>query len=166
MGRAILLARSLEIFPLRKAIALLAVTLTYTAGVGAAATKKKSTHHKSPAPTHKSSKLNKSKKPAGSHHSKSSRTARRAPTSTWRAGQMEPTPDRYKEIQEALAQRGYLHEEATGKWDQESGDALRRFQQDQSIEPSGKLDSLSLIALGLGPKHDASAASPRATPQP
>jgi peptidoglycan hydrolase-like protein with peptidoglycan-binding domain len=67
---------------------------------------------------------------------------------------MAPTPERYKEIQDALAKRGYLHGEPTGKWDQESADALRHFQQDQNLEPSGKLNSLSIIALGLGPKHD------------
>jgi peptidoglycan hydrolase-like protein with peptidoglycan-binding domain len=74
---------------------------------------------------------------------------------------MTPTPERYKEIQQALAKRGYLHGEASGKWDQESVDALRRFQHDQNLEPSGKLNSLSLIALGLGPKYEASMDKPR-----
>lgn len=69
------------------------------------------------------------------------------------ASQLQPTPERYKEIQQALAQKGYLHSEPSGVWNQESADALRRFQQDQNLDPSGKLDSLSLIALGLGPKH-------------
>jgi peptidoglycan hydrolase-like protein with peptidoglycan-binding domain len=76
---------------------------------------------------------------------------------------MAPTPDRYREIQDALAKKGYLHGEATGAWDQESADALRRFQQDQNLEPSGKLNSLSIIALGLGPKHEAAADKPAAT---
>lgn len=40
------------------------------------------------------------------------------------------------------------------KWGTESVDALKRFQQDQKLEASGKLDSLSIIALGLGPKRD------------
>jgi peptidoglycan hydrolase-like protein with peptidoglycan-binding domain len=73
--------------------------------------------------------------------------------STWRAGQTAPTPDRYREIQGALAKKGYLHGEASGVWNQDSADALRRFQQDQSLQASGKLDSLSIIALGLGPKY-------------
>jgi hypothetical protein len=34
-------------------------------------------------------------------------------------------------------------------------DALKRFQRDQNIGDDGKLGSLSLIALGLGPKRDA-----------
>ncbi len=78
---------------------------------------------------------------------------------------MAPTPDRYKEIQEALVHKGYLHGEPSGKWDQESADALRRFQQEQNLQPTGKLDSLSLIALGLGPKYEATADKSPA-PQP
>ncbi len=82
---------------------------------------------------------------------------------------MQPSADRYKEIQAALASKGYLQGTPTGQWDQASQDAMRRFQKDQNLEPSGKLDSLSLIALGLGPKHENSAgstpaASPSATP--
>jgi peptidoglycan hydrolase-like protein with peptidoglycan-binding domain len=76
---------------------------------------------------------------------------------------MAPTPERYKEIQDALAKKGYLRGEATGAWDQESADALRRFQQDQNLQPSGKLNSLSIIALGLGPKHDTVAEKPAAS---
>jgi peptidoglycan hydrolase-like protein with peptidoglycan-binding domain len=122
---------------LRKAIAVLAVFLACCASLPADTTaKKKPTPAKAPVPARKKA------------------AALRSPTRTWRAGQMAPTPDRYKEIQDALAKRGYLHGEATGAWDQESADALRRFQQDQNLQPSGKLNSLSLIALGLGPKHD------------
>lgn len=73
--------------------------------------------------------------------------------SAWHPGQAAPTPERYKEIQEALARKGYLHGDATGVWNPDSADALRRFQQDQNLQASGKLDSLSIIALGLGPKH-------------
>lgn len=71
--------------------------------------------------------------------------------------QNEPTADRYREIQQALKAKGYLQADPTGKWDPSSTDALRRFQQDQNLEASGKLDSLSLIALGLGPKRTANA---------
>ena len=79
---------------------------------------------------------------------------------------MQPTPDRYKEIQQALASKGYLHSEPTGVWDQQSVDALRHFQQDQNLQPSGKLNSLSIIALGLGPKHEADAKPEPAPPKP
>jgi len=81
------------------------------------------------------------------------KTAARPVSAAWHPGQTAPTPDRYKEIQEALAKKGYLHGEPDGVWNQDSADALRRFQQDQNLQASGKLDSLSIIALGLGPKH-------------
>jgi hypothetical protein len=82
-------------------------------------------------------------------------TTRKPAVASWRATQKAPTPDRYKEIQQALASKGYLESGASsGVWDSSSVSALKKFQEDQSLEPSGKLDSLSLIALGLGPKHD------------
>jgi hypothetical protein len=87
------------------------------------------------------------------------RPARKA--TTWRNRQLAPTPDRYKEIQQALVTKGYLNsEEATGGWNQSSVDALKRFQTDQKIEASGKINSLSLIALGLGPKRDTASSKP------
>jgi peptidoglycan hydrolase-like protein with peptidoglycan-binding domain len=74
---------------------------------------------------------------------------------TWRTRQNSPTPDRYREIQDALVAKGYLAaEEANGTWGSSSADALKKFQAEQTLETTGKIDSLSLIALGLGPKHD------------
>ncbi len=75
---------------------------------------------------------------------------------SWRNRQTSPTPDRYREIQGALAAKGFLQpEDATGTWNQTSSDALKKFQTEQNLESSGKINSLSLIALGLGPHHDA-----------
>ncbi len=75
---------------------------------------------------------------------------------TWRNRQLSPSQDRYREIQQALAAKGYLQpDQATGTWDQNSTDALKRFQAEQNLDASGKINSLSLIALGLGPKHEA-----------
>lgn len=83
---------------------------------------------------------------------------------TWRSRQLAPAPERNREIQQALVAKGYLRpEQATGAWDDSSADALRRFQTDQNITVSGKINSLSLIALGLGPKHD-SAEAPKPEP--
>ncbi|HLG97735.1 MAG TPA: peptidoglycan-binding domain-containing protein [Bryobacteraceae bacterium] len=70
-----------------------------------------------------------------------------------RSYQQAPTPERYKEIQQALIDKGYLHGEANGQWGPDSTDALRRFQADQNITADGKIGALSLIALGLGPKR-------------
>jgi hypothetical protein len=74
---------------------------------------------------------------------------------TWRNRQMSPTPDRYREIQGALASKGYLKpEDATGTWNQTSADAMKKFQAEQNLDSTGKINSLSLIALGLGPHRD------------
>jgi hypothetical protein len=91
----------------------------------------------------------------------------RRPAVTWRNRQLSPTPDRYREIQSALASKGYLKPgDATGTWNQDSIDAMKRFQQDQKLDPSGKINSLSLIALGLGPKRETTASvAPPKPPQ-
>ena len=89
-------------------------------------------------------------------------TSRKPAAASWRNRQHSPTSDRYKEIQQALASKGYLQPETpTGVWDDRSVSALKKFQQDQNLAPSGKLDSLSIIALGLGPKREQASA-----PQP
>jgi hypothetical protein len=66
--------------------------------------------------------------------------------------QVAPTPDRYREIQQALADKGYLKSEPNGVWDDQSAEALKQFQTDQHLSPTGKISALSLINLGLGPK--------------
>ena len=54
-----------------------------------------------------------------------------------------------------------------GAWASESVEALKRFQKDQNLDPDGKIGSLSLIALGLGPKRGvASAQSAPAAVEP
>src|ERR1017187_1219959 len=84
---------------------------------------------------------------------------------TWRNRQTSPSPERYREIQGALAAKGFLQpEDATGTWNQTSSDALKKFQAEQNLESSGKINSLSLIALGLGPHRDP--APPKAPLQP
>jgi peptidoglycan hydrolase-like protein with peptidoglycan-binding domain len=77
-----------------------------------------------------------------------------APAATWRTRQMAPTPERYKDIQQALAAKGYLKEEPNGVWDDRSTEALRQFQSDQKLTPTGKINSQSLIGLGLGPRPE------------
>src|SRR3954452_19199122 len=106
----------------------------------------------------------KSAKPA----SKSKATAKKSAgksgartATTWRNRQMAPTAERYRQIQEALAAKGYLRsEEVSGVWNASSADALKQFQAAQHIDSSGKINSLSLIALGLGPKRDTASVKP------
>ena len=82
---------------------------------------------------------------------------------TWRNRQLAPTPQRYKEIQDALAAKGYLKpEDANGAWNQASVDALKKFQAGQNLDSTGKINSLSLIALGLGPRRETAAPKPPA----
>ena len=78
-----------------------------------------------------------------------------------RSSQGAPTPERYKEIQQALATKGYYKGESSGVWGPDSVDALRRFQADQNLEVDGKIGSLSLIAMGLGPKRMTAQAKPQ-----
>lgn len=85
---------------------------------------------------------------------------RRAPVRRWVARRpayaypLQPTQDRYREIQQALASKGHFAGEANGVWGADSTDALRRFQSEQNLDGDGRLNSLSLIALGLGPKRE------------
>jgi hypothetical protein len=67
--------------------------------------------------------------------------------------QAAPTPDRYREIQQALVAKGYLKSEPSGVWDADTQEAMRRFQADQKLDETGKINALSLISLGLGPQH-------------
>ncbi len=76
-----------------------------------------------------------------------------------RSNQQQPTQDRYREIQEALGEKGYFAGEPDGNWGAESADALKRFQRDQNLTEDGKIGALSLIALGLGPRRNGSAES-------
>jgi peptidoglycan hydrolase-like protein with peptidoglycan-binding domain len=75
-------------------------------------------------------------------------------------GQSAPTPDRYREIQEALAAKGYLKTPPTGEWDASSQEAMRNFQADQKLDQTGKLNAKSLISLGLGPAKQSEPPSP------
>jgi hypothetical protein len=141
--------------------------LVWGANAQTGTTKKKAPVKKGTA-TKTTSKSPAKKSPATTASSKKSagkKGSSRRPAVTWRNRQLAPTPDRYREIQSALATKGYLKpEDATGTWNQGSIDAMKRFQQEQNLDPSGKINSLSLIALGLGPKRETAAAT--APPKP
>ena len=120
-------------------------------------TKKAASTKKAPAPGNKAATAP-AKAPSKAAASKgvAKRGKKSAPKVTWRNRQTAPTPERYKVIQDALAAKGYLKpEDANGTWGPGSADALKKFQAEQNIEATGKINSLSLIALGLGPRRDA-----------
>jgi peptidoglycan hydrolase-like protein with peptidoglycan-binding domain len=82
-------------------------------------------------------------------------------------GQKAPTPDRIKEIQIALIREGALSGMPTGKWDSATTDAMRNYQSAQGLNPTGKIDALSLQKLGLGSEIAGKGAPiPTATPAP
>jgi peptidoglycan hydrolase-like protein with peptidoglycan-binding domain len=78
-------------------------------------------------------------------------------------GQKAPTPDRISQIQEALAKEGSLANTPNGKWDDATVEAMRKFQGAHGLNPSGKLDALTLEKLGLG-SQTAGVAEPVAPP--
>jgi hypothetical protein len=138
---------------------------------------KKSTSHKTAPSTRKAAPSARKAEPSGTKATPSTKkgvTASRKGSSkkgsvkkaTWRNRQLAPSPERYGEIQKALVAKGYLKpEDGGGAWNQASVDALKRFQAAQNLESNGKINSLSLIALGLGPKHDSTPAKTAETPQ-
>jgi hypothetical protein len=81
----------------------------------------------------------KKKKSSKKHHA-----SKREPT------QKAPTPQRISEIQSALAHGGYYQGTPNGKWDANSVAALQKFQSDNGLSNSGKIDATSLEKLGLG----------------
>lgn len=88
-------------------------------------------------------------KTSSSKKSTSKSGKRRSSTSRSRM-QTAPTPDRIKEIQEALAKAGSYKGEPTGKWDDNTTEAMKHFQISNGLQPTGKLGALSLQKLGLG----------------
>jgi peptidoglycan hydrolase-like protein with peptidoglycan-binding domain len=120
-----------------------------------------------PAATQSSAK----KKRSTSSKKKSNPTKKSKPT----AGvQKTPTPDRIREIQSALMRESALAEEPTGKWDNATVEAMKKYQGDHGLNPTGKIDALTLQKLGLGsqtagkgaPILPASSAGPPSNPAP
>jgi peptidoglycan hydrolase-like protein with peptidoglycan-binding domain len=95
------------------------------------------------------------KKPSASgvHATKTSTSARRRVVVAHPAvvhAQMAPAPSRISEIQDALSREGAYQGEPNGKWDATTVDAMKQFQNDHGLTPSGKIDALTLQKLGLG----------------
>ena len=65
-------------------------------------------------------------------------------------GQAVPTPDRIREIQTALQKDGSYEGVPTGKWDDATMDAMKKYQDKIGVSPTGKIDAVSLNKLGLG----------------
>jgi Putative peptidoglycan binding domain len=85
--------------------------------------------------------------------STSKRSARRK-KSTHVRGQQKIDSARARTIQQALIREHYLTGDATGTWNQESEEAMRRYQEDHGWQTKEVPDSRALIKLGLGPTTD------------
>jgi peptidoglycan hydrolase-like protein with peptidoglycan-binding domain len=90
---------------------------------------------------------------ASSAKKKSSKSKTKSAKSRRPPRQMAPEAERIREIQQALTDHGFAVP-VTGQWGAESVAALKQFQEAQKLPAKGKLDSLTLISLGLGPKHE------------
>lgn len=66
-------------------------------------------------------------------------------------GQQKIDSERARTIQEALIREHYLNGDPTGNWDQDSEEAMRRYQGDHGWQTKEVPDSRALIKLGLGP---------------
>jgi murein L,D-transpeptidase YcbB/YkuD len=117
------------------------------------ATSHSSTTHKGAAhsatTTHPSSAHSSSTASASKKSAKATSSKRKARTKKVK-GQAAPTPDRINEIQEALAKKGVFTGTPSGSWDDSTVDAMKRFQSTNGLNPTGKLDALTLQKLGLG----------------
>lgn len=115
------------------------------------------------------------KSTARTHNASTGKRSSRKKTSRVR-GQQKIDSQRAESIQTALIREHYLSGEPSGKWDQQSEEAMRRYQADHGWQTKEVPDSRALIRLGLGPSKDGllnpdsamttSPASPKAPPIP
>jgi len=139
---------------LRLALLVLLMSLLAGPGVPAGFAQSKSSTTKKKAPAASTAKA---PRKAGVSGKRSSKRSRRRP------GQSVPSSERISEIQAALAKDGSFQGVPSGKWDDGTTEAMRRFQSAHGLNPTGKLDALSLQKLGLR-SQTAGAAAP--TPPP
>lgn len=102
-------------------------------------------------------------RPKSASSSKSHATTKKTSRKKKDKGQAAPMPDRITEIQQALAKDGSYSAAPSGKWDESTVDAMKKFQMTHALNPSGKLDALTLEKLGLG-STTAGVAEPVAPP--
>jgi uncharacterized iron-regulated membrane protein len=104
--------------------------------------------------------------PPQSSHATTQQTKRKTSKHRTRhvPGQKVPSADRIQEIQTALSREGYYKGDPSGKWDSDTQNAMRRFQEEHDMTGSGKIDAQSLQKLGLG--SDIAGVSAPRPPQP
>jgi len=138
--RSIRWARLRTVCALVLGCALLSAAVAQDDSTKKSASPNSSTHKSTSAATKSSNKASSSKK----RRKKSARVR----------GQQKIDSERAQAIQEALIREHYLSGTATGKWNQASEEAMRRYQADNGWQSKTVPDSRALIKLGLGPSKD------------
>lgn len=109
---------------------------------------------KKPASTAES-KANQAAAPKGQKHKSHPTTSRKGKKSKKsKRGQQAIDSTRAREIQQALIEQHYMNGEPSGKWDDATQTALRKFQADNGWQSKTVPDSRALIKLGLGPSKE------------
>jgi hypothetical protein len=89
-----------------------------------------------------------------SAHSTTSKSKKSRKTAANRHGQQKIDPQRALEIQQALIREHYLTGKPSGVWNDETQQAMQRYQADNNWQSKTTPDARALIKLGLGPDHD------------
>ena len=91
-----------------------------------------------------SSSAKKKKKPVSASASAKTKGKSQGKVAAKPKGQAAPSSHRIKEIQTALQKDGSYDGEPTGKWDSATSDAMRKYQEKNGVNPTGKIDAASL----------------------
>ena len=125
-------------------LVVLCSSVCFAAPAGATTT----TPAKKPSTTSSTATTAKSSSHKGKHSKKSKSKSSKS------RGQKAIDAERTEQIQEALIREHYMEGKPSGKWDDATQAALRRFQSDQGWQSKTVPDSRALIKLGLGPSPD------------
>jgi Putative peptidoglycan binding domain len=123
-------------------LAVVCSLLSYGASVTAKKPSSKTATHSASSSSHTTSHSTKSSKSKKSRKSKKAR------------GQKAIDSTRTRQIQRALIEQHYLQGEPSGKWDDATQSALRKYQADHGWQSKTVPDSRALIKLGLGPSKE------------
>lgn len=89
-----------------------------------------------------------------STHSTTSKGKKSRKSAANRHGQQKIDPQRTLEIQQALIREHYLTGKPSGVWNDETQQAMQRYQSDNNWQSKTTPDARALIKLGLGPDHE------------
>lgn len=87
-------------------------------------------------------------------HSATSKSRKSRKSAASRHGQQKIDPQRTLEIQQALIREHYLTGKPSGVWNEETQQAMQRYQADNNWQSKTTPDARALIKLGLGPDHE------------